>query len=77
MSSRRSATSTGASRVRSSRRPPKLRPRHPAGDQIGIVAQNIGSFKVKGGATTFPLVTGNSNDDFLVGLFGDLRVNEI
>ncbi len=47
------------------------------GDHFGFVAQNIGSFKVKAGTTTFPLLAGNSNDDFLVGLLGDLRVNEI
>ena len=47
------------------------------GDHFGFVAENIGSFKVKAGVTTFPLLAGNGNDDFLVGLFGDLRVNEI
>ncbi len=48
-----------------------------AGDHFGFVAQNIGSFKVKNSVTTFPLLAGNTNDDFLVGLLGDLRVNEI
>ena len=46
-------------------------------DHFGFVAENIGSFKVKGGTTTFALVTGNGNDDFFVGLFNDLKVNEI
>jgi hypothetical protein len=46
-------------------------------DHFGFVAQNIGSFKVKNGGTTFPLLTGNGNDDFLIGLFEDLRLNEI
>lgn len=46
-------------------------------DHFGIVAQNIASFKVKGGTTTFPMIAGNGNDDFLVGLLGDFRVNEI
>ena len=48
-----------------------------SGDHFGFVAQNIGSFKVKNSVTTFPLVIGNSNDDHLVGLFDDVRVNEI
>ncbi len=45
-------------------------------DHYGIVAENVGSLKVKGGATTFSIVTGNGNDDFLVGLLGDFKVNE-
>ncbi len=44
-----------------------------AGVHFGFVAENIGSFKVKTGTTTFILVAGNGNDDHLVGL----RVNEI
>lgn len=51
-------------------------------DHYGFVAENIGSFKVKDGNTTFTLVSGNSNDDFSVGIgfLGsplDTRVNEI
>jgi hypothetical protein len=48
-----------------------------SGDNFGIVAQNVGSFRVKGGLTTFPLLTGNGNDSFLIGLFGDFRLREI
>ena len=48
------------------------------GDHFGFVAENIGSLKVKGGTTTFPLVAGNSNDDILLTiLFNDTRLNEI
>lgn len=49
-------------------------------DHFGFVAQTIGSFKVKGGTTTYSLVSGNGNDDLLLvpSLFGgDVRLNEI
>lgn len=46
-------------------------------DNFGFVAQNIGSFKLKNGVTTFPLIAGNGNDSFLIGLFADLRLREI
>jgi hypothetical protein len=46
-------------------------------DHFGFVAENIGSFKVKGGTTTFPMLAGNGNDAFFVGLLGDLAVREI
>ena len=47
-------------------------------DHFGFVAENIGSFKVKGGITTFPRIAGNGNDDRLLSLFtNDLRLNEI
>jgi hypothetical protein len=52
-------------------------------DHFGFVAENIGSFKVKGGTTTYSLTAGNSNDDILLslifgGLIGsDTRLNEI
>ena len=49
-------------------------------DHFGFVAENIGSFKVKGGTTIYTLVSGNSNDDLLLvpSLFGgDVRLNEI
>ena len=49
-----------------------------SGDHFGFVAENIGSFKVKTGVTTFPLVVGNGNDDLLLSfLTNDIRVNEI
>jgi hypothetical protein len=41
----------------------------------GFVAENIGALKI--GGNTFPLITGNTNDFFLVGLVGDTRVREI
>jgi hypothetical protein len=53
------------------------------GDHFGFVAENIGSFKVKGGTTTYSLTAGNSNDDILLSLIfgglvgGDTRLNEI
>ena len=53
------------------------------GDHFGFVAENIGSFKVKGGTTTYSLIAGNSNDDIVLslkfgGLIGDdTRLNEI
>ena len=50
-------------------------------DHFGFVAENIGSFKVKGGTTTYTLIAGNSNDDILLSLnslfSGDTRLNEI
>jgi hypothetical protein len=42
---------------------------------FGFVAENVGAVKV--GGTLLPLTAGNSNDDFLVGITGDFRVNEI
>lgn len=45
-------------------------------DTFGFVAESIGSLKI-GGDTTISLLAGNSNDDFALGLFGDIRVNEI
>jgi hypothetical protein len=48
------------------------------GDHFGFVAENIGSFKVKTGTTTYSLIAGNSNDDLLLTiLFNDTRLNEI
>lgn len=44
-------------------------------DFFGIVAESVGSLKV--GDTTLPLLAGNSNDNLLLGLFGDFRLNEI
>ena len=52
-------------------------------NHYGFVAENIGSFKVKGGTTTYTLIAGNSNDDILLAiplslfLGGDIRLNEI
>jgi hypothetical protein len=52
-------------------------------DHFGFVAENIGSFKVKGGTTNYSLIAGNSNDDIVLslkfgGLLGDdTRLNEI
>ena len=52
-------------------------------DHFGFVAENIGSFKVKGGTMTYSLIAGNSNDDIVLsikfgGLIGDdTRLNEI
>ena len=48
------------------------------GDHFGFVAENIGSFKVKGGTTTYTQLSGNGNDDILLSLFDyDVRLNEI
>lgn len=48
------------------------------GDHFGCIAESIGSFKVKGGTTSYSLVAGNSNDDIqLTILFNDTRLNEI
>ena len=52
-------------------------------DHYGFVAENIGSFKAKGGSTSYTLTSGNSNDEILLslafaGLIGrDVRLNEI
>jgi hypothetical protein len=46
-------------------------------DHFGFVADNIGSFKVKAGTTTFPMIAGVGNDAFFVGLLGDLRLREL
>jgi hypothetical protein len=42
---------------------------------FGIVAEIVGAAKVAG--TSFLLTAGASNDDFLVGITGDFRVNEV
>ena len=53
------------------------------GDHYGFVAENIGSFKLKGGTTTYTLTAGNSNDNILLDILfggllgGDTRLNEI
>lgn len=44
-------------------------------DHFGIVAEIVGSLRV--GPTAFVLANGKSNDDRLIGLSGDFRVNEI
>ena len=44
-------------------------------DHFGIVAENIGAVRI--GGTLLGLAVGKSNDDFLVGITGDLRVNEV
>jgi hypothetical protein len=44
-------------------------------DHFGIVAENVGAVRI--GGTLLGLAAGKSNDDFLVGLAGDLRVNEV
>lgn len=44
-------------------------------DHFGIVAENIGPVKI--GGTPLALLLGNSNDDFLAGIPGDFKVNEI
>ena len=47
-------------------------------DHSGFVAENIGSFKVKGGTTTYSLLAGNSNDFQLLSLLtGDVGLDEI
>ena len=46
-------------------------------DHYGIVAEIVGSVKVKGGTTTFSLNAGNGNDDFFIGILGDFKVHEI
>jgi len=43
-------------------------------DHFGIVAENIGAVRI--GGTLLTLAAGKSNDDFLVGITSDLRVNE-
>jgi hypothetical protein len=44
-------------------------------DHFGIVAENVGAVKI--GGTPLVLNTGNGNDDLLVGITGDFKVNEI
>jgi hypothetical protein len=44
-------------------------------DHFGVVAENIGAVRI--GGTLLGLAAGKSNDDFLVGLTSDLRVNEV
>jgi hypothetical protein len=44
-------------------------------DHFGIVAENVGAVRI--GGTLLGLAAGKSNDDFLIGLTGDLRVNEV
>ena len=46
-------------------------------DHFGFVAENIGSFNVKGGRTRYALLSGNGNDDFVINLFGDVRIREV
>jgi len=46
-----------------------------AGDHYGIVAENVGALKI--GGTTIPLLVGVSNDDLLLGISGDFKINEI
>ena len=44
-------------------------------DHFGVVAETVGVVRVGGG--TFPTTAGAGNDDFLVGVTGDFKVNEI
>lgn len=44
-------------------------------DNFGVVAENVVAVKV--GGTAIPLTPGTSNDDVLVGLTGDFKVNEL
>jgi hypothetical protein len=44
-------------------------------DHFGIVAENVGAVRI--GGTLLGLAVGKSNDDFLVGITGNLRVNEV
>jgi hypothetical protein len=44
-------------------------------DSFGIVAENVGAVKI--GGTPLLLALGNGNDDILVGVTNDFRVNEI
>jgi hypothetical protein len=44
-------------------------------EHFGIVAENVGAVRI--GGTLLALNAGKSNDDLLVGITGDLRVNEI
>lgn len=45
-------------------------------EDYGFAAQSIGMFKVKGGSLTFALRSGNGNDEYLLDLFGNIRLNE-
>lgn len=45
------------------------------GDHFGFVAEQLGTIRI--GGTTIPLVSGKSNDNKLLGVFGDFRAREI
>lgn len=44
-------------------------------DHFGIVAENVGAMTI--GDTRLVLASGNSNDDFTIGITGDMRIHEI
>lgn len=44
-------------------------------DHFGMVAERVGALSI--GGTIIPLSAGNSNDDYLVGITGDFKVNEV
>jgi len=43
--------------------------------KFGIVAESVGAVRI--GGTPLPLTLGHVNDDFVIGIIADFKVNEI